>query len=315
MRILGGTILHPEGKGAQSPLDVHYDGYAFEVKAVSTRSLAYKATPKPFEIEQKAAHADELGVKAALAIVVIDSETGRAHAYYRDGLKGGRLSKNTGWQYLGSTDLPTDTVAAAEDKLQEGDVAPDIERDISEAKFDEVLHPRGRTGRWRKKLGGPRLDLKADKKLTKPMVHARAKKVVSALVDFYGGDMPEVHHEPEYLANVGSDARFRHQGELMAGVMYGNRVAERTADPELGVHEFRMIAHEAAHSLSGVKPGPLPGISQTVEEGAAEVLSLWFWKHRGQEMATATPRASTASGPRASAHSCTRRPTATRPPR
>ena len=107
VRILGGTILHPEGKGAQSPLDVHYDGYAFEVKAVSTRSLAYKATPKPFEIEQKEAHAQELGVKAALAIVVIDSENGRAHAYYREGLKSGRLSKNTGWQYLGSTDLPS----------------------------------------------------------------------------------------------------------------------------------------------------------------------------------------------------------------
>src|SRR4051794_37951007 len=57
-----------------------------------------------------------------------------------------------------------------------------------------------------------------------------------------------------------------------------------SADPEFGVHEFRMLAHEAAHSLSGVQPGPLPGISQTVEEGAAEVLSLWFWKHRGQDM-------------------------------
>ena len=105
VQILGGRILHPEGKGAQSPLDVHYDGYGFEVKAVSTKSTAYKATPKRYEIEQKQAAADELGVKAALAIVVLDSEKGEAHAYYRDGLQGGRLSERTGWKYLGSTKL------------------------------------------------------------------------------------------------------------------------------------------------------------------------------------------------------------------
>jgi tRNA nucleotidyltransferase (CCA-adding enzyme) len=143
VRILGGEILHPEGKGAQSPLDVRYDGYGFEVKAVSTRTLGYKATPKPHEIEQKEAHAKELGLQAALAIVVIDSETGRAHAYFREGLKGGRLSKNTGWRYLGSTDLETSTVGSAESKLQEA---------LAEAEF-EHLHPRGRLGRFVEKLG------------------------------------------------------------------------------------------------------------------------------------------------------------------
>lgn len=98
-------ILHPEGKGAQSPLDVRWDGLGFEVKAVSTKTLGYKATPKPHEIASKEAAAQELGVKASLAIIVIDSENGQAHAYYRDGLKGGRLSSNTGWKYLGSTAL------------------------------------------------------------------------------------------------------------------------------------------------------------------------------------------------------------------
>lgn len=105
MRILGGRILHPEGKGAQSPLDVHFDGYGFEVKAVSTKTLGYKATPKKYEIEQKEAHAKELGLKPALAIVVVDSEGGQAHAYFREGLAGGRLSQGAGWRYLGSTPL------------------------------------------------------------------------------------------------------------------------------------------------------------------------------------------------------------------
>lgn len=105
VKILGGRILHPPGKGEQSPLDVHYDGYGFEVKAVSTKTLGYKATPKKYEQEQKEAYAQQLGLEPALAIVVVDSDTKKAHAYYRDGLASGRLSKARGWQYLGSTDL------------------------------------------------------------------------------------------------------------------------------------------------------------------------------------------------------------------
>lgn len=105
VKIVGGRVLHPEGKGEQSPLDVHFDGYGFEVKAVSTKTLGYKATPKKYEREQKEQFAKELGVQAALAIVVVDSDTGKAHAYFRDGLASGRLSQRRGWQYLGSTDL------------------------------------------------------------------------------------------------------------------------------------------------------------------------------------------------------------------
>ena len=148
--------------------------------------------------------------------------------------------------------------------------------------------------RWRAKVDKPRLELKTPlegtrlvggKALTKTQVHARVKQVAKAFADFYGDDEPpEVRREDEYLASVGSDARFRHHGEMVAGLLYGNRVARDAADPDLGVHPFRMVAHEAAHSLSGTRPGPLPGFSQTVEEGGAEVLSLWFWKHRGQEM-------------------------------
>ena len=112
------------------------------------------------------------------------------------------------------------------------------------------------------------------------------KQAAAALVDFYGGggDPFEVYHEEEYLATVGADARYRHSGQAAAGLLFGQRAMRDLRDPEYGVDWMRVIAHEAAHSLSGVKPGPLPGFSQTVEEGGAEVLSLWFWKHRGQPL-------------------------------
>jgi hypothetical protein len=100
-------ILHAPGKGEQSPLDVQVDGKGFEVKAVSSDSTSYKATPKPHELTAKEKFAQELGIDPALAIVVIDRETGNAYIYIRDGLAGGRLSQNTGWKYVGSVPLPT----------------------------------------------------------------------------------------------------------------------------------------------------------------------------------------------------------------
>ena len=108
-RFLGSDaeVLHPPGKGEQSPLDIRFDGYGFEVKSVSTDSTEFKATPKKHEIEEKLAHAKQLGVKPALAIAVIDRDSNRAHFYYRDGMKGGRLSERTGWKYLGATPLVT----------------------------------------------------------------------------------------------------------------------------------------------------------------------------------------------------------------
>lgn len=133
---------------------------------------------------------------------------------------------------------------------------------------------------------GKRLTLKPEaggqpKRLTKAQIQARAKDVVKGVVDFYGGEMPDVSFEPEYLADSGTDARFRH-GDLLSGVLYGQRIADRFGDPEYGVGDMRIVAHEAAHSLSGVQPGPNPGFSQTFEEGGAEVLSIWFWHQRGQ---------------------------------
>jgi hypothetical protein len=162
----------------------------------------------------------------------------------------------------------------------------------------EELHPRDREGQFAEKPGerlasrlvsewdakqAGRLDLKGDKGLTQPQAHARAKKVVQGLTEFYGGGRVEVHYEPEYLASAGTEARFRHKGERLAGVMYGEPMLRRMKDADYGVADFRVIAHEAAHSLSGTKPGPLPGISQTIEEGSAEILSLGYWHKRGQE--------------------------------
>lgn len=109
--LTGGKIMHPEGKGEQSPIDVVVGGYGYEVKAVSTESTSFKATPKKYEIAQKAAEAKRLGVKPALSIVVVDRDTNKAHVYWRPGLKGGRLSKNTGWRYAGSTSLDAETAS------------------------------------------------------------------------------------------------------------------------------------------------------------------------------------------------------------
>jgi len=108
-KLTGGEVLHPPGRGEQSPLDVRVGDKAYEVKTVSADSTSYKATPKPHEISAKEAHAKELGVEPALAIVVVDREAGTAKVYERDGLKGGRLSKNTGWRYMGEVELRVDT--------------------------------------------------------------------------------------------------------------------------------------------------------------------------------------------------------------
>jgi hypothetical protein len=142
-------------------------------------------------------------------------------------------------------------------------------------------HPRG--GEWRAKLGGERLKLKAgERRLSERQVMKAAQLIADDVADFYGGPSVRVWFEPEYLATVGVDARMRHQ-EIASGLLIGQRIMERTKDPELGVEMLRIVAHEAVHgSVSGVTPGPLPGFSHTAEEGSAEILSIWWWQHRGQ---------------------------------
>ena len=168
-------------------------------------------------------------------------------------------------------------------------IRPSVARAICELReigYQEAEHPRGRGGRWMAKLGAKRIELKGDKKLTLRQTHSAVKRVAEGLVDFYGGDKKavEAHHESQYMADVGGVARFRHPGELMAGINYGDKVMDTVRDPEYGTHDLRIVAHEAAHSLSGTRPGPLPGFSQTFEEGGAEILSLWFWHHRAQPL-------------------------------
>jgi GNAT superfamily N-acetyltransferase len=177
-------------------------------------------------------------------------------------------------------------------------VRPCIERalaELQEATYKEGLHPRGRGGKWITKLGKPKLKLKpsyeeqggfSGKNLTQRQVHSAVKKVAEGVVDFYGGDKQavEAHHEPEYLAANSAVARFHHPGERLAGINYGQEVVENVRSPDMGLFGLRQIAHEAAHSLSGTRPGPLPGFSQHFEEGGAEILSLWFWHHRAQEL-------------------------------
>lgn len=112
-RLTGGTLMHPPGKGEMSPLDVEWDGYAFEVKAVWTDSSRFAAWPKPHEIESKLAEAERLGKKAALSLVVMDRETNLAKIYYRDGLHGGRLSESKGWKFMGEVQLTISELESA----------------------------------------------------------------------------------------------------------------------------------------------------------------------------------------------------------
>src|SRR4029077_19445605 len=136
--------------------------------------------------------------------------------------------------------------------------------ELQEVGYEERLHPRGRGGKWMRKLGAKRIELKGEKKLTPPQVPAAVRKVAQGLADFYGGEKSAVaaHHEPDYMASVAGVARLRHPQELMAGINYGQKIMDTVRDPEYGVHDLRIVAHEAAHSLSGTRPGPLPGFSQ-----------------------------------------------------
>jgi hypothetical protein len=135
---------------------------------------------------------------------------------------------------------------------------------------------------WRRQARRAPLKLKADQSMSERQVLAATQRVADGVTDFYGGERVEAHYEPDYLASAGTDARFRHEGQAASGLLIGSRIMRDMRDRDYGVYPMRIAAHEAAHSLSGVQPGPLPGFSQTVEEGGAEVLSLWFWKHRGQ---------------------------------
>ena len=126
IELLGGEILHPEGQGEQSPLDVRVGDYGVEVKGVARRSTSYKASPKKHEIEEKEEAAKEMGVRPALSIVVMDADAKEAYVYWRDGLATGRLSKNTGWKFAGKTELPDNaSVAQVFELLLESSVAED----------------------------------------------------------------------------------------------------------------------------------------------------------------------------------------------
>lgn len=107
--LTGGELLHPAGKGEQSPLDVSYGGYGFEVKGNWSTATSFKATPKPHEVSAKEAAAEALGLNPALCIVVMDRRNGVAHVYWRPGLKGGKLAQSTGWRFMGTVPLPART--------------------------------------------------------------------------------------------------------------------------------------------------------------------------------------------------------------
>jgi hypothetical protein len=120
-RLTGGEVLHPQGHAERSPLDVKWQGRAFEVKAVWTDSSRYAPWPKPFHVAQRRAAAEETGLTPAVALVVLDRESKTASVYWRNGLKGGNLSERSGWRYMGQTSLtePEQTSAGRMAQLED----------------------------------------------------------------------------------------------------------------------------------------------------------------------------------------------------
>jgi len=136
--------------------------------------------------------------------------------------------------------------------------------------------------------GPPRLKLKPDADASRPLTQRQAETKLALVVNdaakFYGGrgDI-EVRYEPEWAAAADTQARaFVPPRGDKDEVWYGEQVMGNVRDSEMGVYAFRQVAHEAIHAGVSGTPHTYEGIGQTVEEGGAEILSLWYWQHRGQ---------------------------------
>lgn len=144
----GGEQLNV-GSDRRGAFDVVVGDYAFEVKANSTAATEYKATPKKGEIRAKRKWAKENGKTPAIAMPIIDTDSGMTFIYWRPGIKGGRLSKERGWKYLGSIEhTKIDDVDVPEpDEYAENWVsvpAPDSHADRNEDKPRDTAPGSGR---------------------------------------------------------------------------------------------------------------------------------------------------------------------------
>lgn len=142
--------------------------------------------------------------------------------------------------------------------------------------FDESLHPRDEAGRFAEGGSGSLGAIKPlGKRLSERKVLAQADRVVSSVGTFMGKDLSDVKVivVPDY--NV--DARYKPEDRT---IYVSDHLMNEARDPEFGIMPFRQISHEAMHAASG-EDYVHKGISQTVEEGGAEVLSVAHWSNEG----------------------------------
>jgi tRNA nucleotidyltransferase (CCA-adding enzyme) len=97
--------LLPPGR-RQNPLDAEYDhsGMGFEIKTVTTDAKEYKVGMKTHEMASKRDYAERHDLVGGVMIVVLDVDGKQAWAYWREGIRNGRLRQED-WHHMGHVQL------------------------------------------------------------------------------------------------------------------------------------------------------------------------------------------------------------------
>lgn len=130
---IGLRNILPEGKRSHAPgevaekgssLDREYDhsGDFFEVKAVCVEGQEFKAKPKASELEGKRRFADIHEGRGNTMVVVVDTDNGEAHAYWRPALGAFAINPDDlgEWNYAGTVEMDSAVIDEARKKTEEG---------------------------------------------------------------------------------------------------------------------------------------------------------------------------------------------------
>lgn len=129
-------------------------------------------------------------------------------------------------------------------------------------------------------LTNPKPDRK--KRLTERQALAAAQRVVDDIATEFGftGQKPELLPLQDRVVEEGGAMRARVSEDGLYVYLDPNLV-EDMRGTDYGVEPFRVIAHESIHAFVSGEPRVKPGISHTIEEGSAEILSIAYWKRSG----------------------------------
>jgi len=142
--------------------------------------------------------------------------------------------------------------------------------------------------------GAAPLNTKPDngRRQSQKSVLRKSQKIADDVAEFFGSDpgnpdIAEWENPSDQIGQVvpdeyneldGGVARYTKDGRILVN----EYILEKMGDPDLGVDDYRKIAHEAVHGYVSGVDSLLPGASQSFEEGAAEILSSFYWQQRGQ---------------------------------